>query len=121
MIVPSFQRLAQSKFRAGFRLKGKDLEYALAKDAAVLRRHAFDFIRKRLAPENPFKDGKQTPFRGHPVFVAQHATATCCRSCLKKWYCIPRNRALNETEIERIADVLISWIDRQCSASLKRI
>ncbi len=24
--------------------------------------------------------------KGHPVFVAQHATATCCRECIRKWH-----------------------------------
>jgi hypothetical protein len=32
--------------------------------------------------------------RGHPVFIAQHATATCCRGCLAKWHDIPAGRAL---------------------------
>ncbi|MCP9485713.1 MAG: DUF4186 domain-containing protein [Gaiellaceae bacterium MAG52_C11] len=39
-------------------------------------------IAQRVAPAAPRKDGKQTPYRGHPVFVAQHATATCCRTVL---------------------------------------
>lgn len=33
--------------------------------------------------------GRQTPYRGHPVFVAQHAAATCCRTCLERWHAIP--------------------------------
>lgn len=36
--------------------------------------HPRDFIAKRPAPAIPANDGKQTPFRGYPVFGAQHAT-----------------------------------------------
>lgn len=38
-----------------------------------IKNHAYDFIRKRLAP-----DGHQTPYKGYSVFIAEHATATCC-------------------------------------------
>ncbi|MGV9305492.1 DUF4186 family protein [Nonomuraea sp. NPDC003727] len=53
-----------------------------------------DLIARRLVPAEPYKDGEQTPCRGHPVFVAQHATATCCRTCLHRWHDIPRGREL---------------------------
>jgi predicted Fe-S protein YdhL (DUF1289 family) len=58
-------------------------------------------------------DGKQTPFRGHPVFVAQHATATCCRGCLAKWHGIPRGRPLEEGEKAHILAVLERWLKAQ--------
>ena len=51
--------------------------------------------------------------RGHPVFVAQHATATCCRGCLEKWHGIPKGRALTENEQRYVAGVLMRWIDRE--------
>jgi len=113
MVLPSLQRLASSKFRASFSLKGKDLVYAQVKGREVLRRHALDFIRARLAPAHPERDGKQTPYRGHPVFTAQHATAACCRSCLSKWYKIPQGRALTDFEMEKIADILMQWVEMQ--------
>ncbi|WP_251023391.1 DUF4186 family protein [Streptomyces sp. ISL-10] len=31
-----------------------------------------------------------------PVFVAQHATATCCRTCLERWHVVPAGRALDD-------------------------
>ena len=37
-----------------------------------IRQHAEDFISKREAPAYIANDGKQTPMRGHPVFIAQH-------------------------------------------------
>ena len=61
----------------------KERQYCLDKGPEVIDRHAADFIRQRLAPAAPINDGKQTPMRGHPVFIAQHATATCCRGCPK--------------------------------------
>ena len=78
------KRLELSKFRSSFHLKEKDKKYVLEKGLATIKSHAYDFIRKRLAPEVILNDGKQTPMRGHPVFISQHATATCCRGCLSK-------------------------------------
>ena len=108
-----WKRLSQSKFRSSFSLKANDRNYIAEKGIDTVRSHAQDFIRKRLAPAEPRNDGKQTPMRGHPVFVAQHATATCCRGCLEKWHHIPKGRELTETEQKYIVDVIIKWIERQ--------
>ena len=83
----------------------------------VIARHAEDFVRQRLAPAHPRNDGKQTPMGGHPAFVAQHATATCCRSCLAKWHGIPAGAPLSETHIRYVVDVVMRWIDEQEAAS----
>ena len=53
---------------------------------------------------------KQTPMKGHPVFIAQHATATCCRGCLKKWHRIEKERALNDDEVEFVVEMVLGWI-----------
>ena len=109
-----FQRLAQSKFRSSFSLKANDKAYVREKGLDTIRSHACDFIRKRLAPAEPANDGKQTPMRGHPVFAAQHATATCCRSCLEKWHRIPKGRELTEAEQAYLVDeVIMKWIKRE--------
>jgi hypothetical protein len=79
---------------------------------ATIRSHAADFIRTRLAPANPPNDGRQTPMRGHPVFKAQHATATCCRSCLEKWWKIPKGTEIPPERQSRIVDFLMIWIER---------
>lgn len=39
----------------------------------MIRQHAQDFIAKREAPAFIPNDGKQTPMKGHPVFIAQHS------------------------------------------------
>ncbi len=108
-----FMKLSKSKFRSRFKLNAKDLEYAKTKGLETIRSHAYDFIAKRLAPADPPNDGKQTPTKGHPVFVAQHATGTCCRGCLEKWHNIPKGIPLNDSEQEYVVDVIMEWVKKQ--------
>lgn len=108
-----FARLEHSAFRRGFGLAAREREYLDAKGMDTVLSHARDFIARRLAPPEPANDGKQTPFRGHPVFVAQHATATCCRGCLAKWHGIPAGRALNDAEQRHVAHAIERWLRRQ--------
>jgi len=106
-----FQRLAKSRFRSSFKLKGKELEYLRSKGLNVILDHGRDFVSERLAPANPSNDGKQTPMKNHPIFIAQHATATCCRKCLQKWHKIPaENHKLTASEKAYIMSVLERWI-----------
>ena len=63
-----------------------------------MRAHAAEIIAERLAPAEPRNEGRQTPYRNHPVFVAQHATATCCRSCLETWHGIAKGHRLDRGE-----------------------
>jgi len=79
----------------------------------VIQTHAEDFVRLRLAPSDIPNDGKQTPMRGHPVFVAQHACACCCRGCLEKWYKIPKGIELSNDVQQGIVKILMAWIDRE--------
>jgi hypothetical protein len=94
-------------------LRGRDRATAELRGPATVRKHASDLITKRLAPAEPRNDGKQTPYRGHPVFVAQHATATCCRSCLQRWHQIPKGRDLTDEEHGYVVDVICRWIGRE--------
>lgn len=112
-IDEALQKLQTSPFRARFRLSEKDRAYVRAKGLPVIRRHARDFVRDRLAPAVIPNDGKQTPMRGHPVFLAQHACACCCRGCLQKWYKVPPGIALDEEQQEAIVNLLMAWIIRQ--------
>lgn len=105
-----FARLAKSKFRSSFHLKAKDVAYIDRVGLDKIRSHGFDFVRERLAPAEPKNDGKQTPMRGHPIFIAQHACACCCRGCLENWHKIPRGRALSEDEIEYVVGILMEWV-----------
>ena len=106
-------KLQKSAFRAKFHLTEKDKQYVKDKGMNTVREHAADFVKQRLAPAVIPNDGKQTPMRGHPVFVAQHACACCCRGCLNKWYKVPIGTELNENQQERIVNLLMAWIDCQ--------
>lgn len=108
-----FARLAKSDFRSRFHLTKKDKEYIAEKGLPTIRRHAEDFIAKRLAPAVIPNDGKQTPMRGHPVFLAQHATGCCCRGCFYKWHHIPAGRELTKEEQQYAVAVLMAWIEKQ--------
>lgn len=109
----ALDRLQASKFRAGFHLSEKDKAYIREKGMDTIRSHAEDFIAQRLAPAQPKNDGKQTPMRGHPVFIAQHACACCCRGCLNKWYRVPKGIELSEINQKSIVDLLMAWIERE--------
>ncbi len=104
-------RLARSRFRSRFRLNERDAAYAASRGIPTLRTHAYEFVGARLAPAVPNNDGRQTPMRGHPVFVAQHATATCCRGCLRKWNGIPSGRPLGDDEIRYTVAVIMAWLE----------
>lgn len=108
-----FERLSRSDFRSHFYLTRKDKDYIKTKGFATIRKHAEDFIAKRLAPAYIPNDGKQTPMRGHPVFLAQHATGCCCRGCFYKWHHIPPGRALTKEEQHYAVCVLMTWIEKQ--------
>jgi hypothetical protein len=112
-ISQTLASLKRSKFRSKFKLTEKDRKYIRDKGIDTIRQHAIDFIKTRIASQYPNNDGKQTPMRGHPVFVAQHATATCCRGCIQKWHGIKKGRVLNDEETEFIVGLLMRWIESQ--------
>ena len=109
----ALKKLSKSKFRSSFHLKAKDIAYTDEKGMDTIKSHAEDFISEKLAPAYPKNDGKQTPMKNHPVFIAQHACACCCRSCLEKWYKVPQGKALTKTQQEKIVKLLMAWIEKE--------
>lgn len=109
------RRLAESKFRSRFRLKETERRIYAEKGPEEIKHHCREILSKRIAPAFPFRDGKQTPMKGHPCFVAQHATGMCCRKCLQKWHGIQPGRALTESELDVLTDLLMCWIRDQIS------
>lgn len=107
------QRLGRSKFRGSFYLRPAERQYCKDRGRATIERHAHDLLRSRVGDAWPRKDGKQTPYHAHPVFVAQHATATCCRGCIEKWHQIPKGRPLTEAELDYLVQLVMAWIDHQ--------
>ena len=112
-ILQTLASLKKSKFRSKFKLTGKDRQYIQDKGIDTIRQHALDFIKTRIAPQYPKKDGKQTPMKGHPVFIAQHSTAICCRGCIQKWHGIKKGRALSDQEIQFLVELIMGWIEGQ--------
>ena len=51
--------------------------------------------------------------KGHPSFIAQHATACCCRGCLRKWHDIPQGVELSKEQQRYIVNVIMEWIAKQ--------
>ena len=105
--------LARSRFRASFRVGAKERQYLKEKGLDIVIEHARQFVTQRLGGAHPTNDGRQTPFKGHPVFIAQHATATCCRKCLAKWHQIPPGKKLTEEQVDYIVGVIRQWIEKQ--------
>lgn len=113
MIDNILNKLEKSKFRSSFKLGKKYKTYVLDKGYDTIRRHAEDFIATRLAPANIPNDGHQTPMKNHPVFIAQHATATCCRHCFKKWHKVSPNIQLSAEQQKYAVDLIMAWIEKQ--------
>ncbi|GLQ70343.1 DUF4186 domain-containing protein [Gluconobacter albidus] len=107
-----FERLARSRFRSRFHLDDQARLYLENRGLDAVMDHGATFVAERLAPAHPQRDGKQTPMRGHPVFIAQHATGTCCRSCLSKWHGMEPGKPLTTEQQEQILRTLRSWIER---------
>ena len=115
-IAARLERIGRQPFRQKFHLRGPDRAHAETLGIDTLRRHAAELIDARLAPAAPRNDGKQTPYRGQPVFVAQHATATCCRTCLLRWHDVEKGRPLTPRERAYVVDVISTWIARELAA-----
>jgi len=105
------ENLTKSKFRSSFHLRKYMIEYINDKGLQAIEEHAYDFINKRIKPKDIKNDGHQTPMKGHPVFIAQHACGCCCRNCLEKWHHIDKNRELTEDEVRYLVKLIMKWID----------
>lgn len=105
-----FQRFERDAFRRKFKLQGRELAYLQTWGIDKVLRDARELISQRVAPADPKNDGRQTPWRNHPVFVAQHATATCCRGCVEKWHGIPKGARFSDEELDHVLLVIERWL-----------
>ena len=112
-IDQALKRLGKSSFRSSFHLSAQDIAYIDRRGWDVIRSHAEDFVRQRLSDAFPRRDGKQTPMKGHPVFVAMHACACCCRGCLQKWYKVRQGVPLTDAQQAQIVRLLMAWLRRE--------
>ena len=91
----------------------KALNHAKRKGRRALKEAARDRLRKHLAPAEPPRDGYQTPLEGNVIYYAQHATATCCRTCLEYWHDIPKGQKLTEREFAYCAELVDLFLDEK--------
>ena len=94
-----------------FALGEAEQEYVTSRGMDILRLHATDFVNKRLAPAAPKNDGRQTPTKGHPVFIAQHACGCNDRDSLEEFFGIEKGRELTTKEVDIVVDVILMWIE----------
>ena len=112
IIETKLDSLQRSKFRSSFYLRKKEKAYIDKNGMEKIKEHAYDFIKNMLAPAYPDNDGAQTPMKNHPVFIAQHATGTCCRGCLDKWHKIPKGVELTDNQVNYVVALIMEWIVR---------
>ena len=105
--------LSKSKFRSSFHLRKYMIEYINEKGLDTIKEHAYEFIKTKIGVANPKNDGKQTPMKNHPVFIAMHACGCCCRTCLYKWHHIEKGRELTNDEIEYFVNLIMQWIKNE--------
>lgn len=117
--MDKLDELSKSKFRSSFHLRKYMIDYINDKGLDKIKEHAYDFINTRLKPKDIPNDGKQTPMKGHPVFIAQHACACCCRGCLYKWHHIEMNKELSNEEVDYIVNLLMKWIIKEYNNNQK--
>jgi exodeoxyribonuclease V alpha subunit len=103
-----FAKLLKSKFRRKFHLNDADFQIIDKKGLDLLWEETKLILQDRVSvlKEN---DGMQTPFKGHPCFVGQHALGLCCRNCIEKWHGIPKELELEENHLDYFADLLLAW------------
>ena len=113
IINKKLDELNKSKFRNSFHLKKDLIDYINNKGLKEIDNHIKIFIKEKLHDKEPLNDGKQTPTKNHPVFIAMHACGCCCRSCLEKWHHIKKHKELTKEEENYIEAILLSWIIRE--------
>ena len=112
-IERALDRLAASSFRRKFKLRGRELAYLQTWGLDRVMEQGRKLIEERLAPAAPRNDGRQTPWGNHPIFVAQHATATCCRGCLEKVHEIMKGHELTPDEKSYVLQAIQRWLEEQ--------
>ena len=105
------KKLSESGRLEKFVLGEPEKEYVTSRGMDILRLHATDFVNKRLAPANPKNDGRQTPTKGHPVFIAQHATGCNDRDGVQEFFGIEKGVELTEEQVNKIVAVILRWIE----------
>ena len=94
-------------------LDERAVRHAQRKGRVQLKEAARHRLGKYLSPATPARDGRQTPFAGNAIYYAQHATATCCRTCLEYWHDIPKGQELTAEEEAYCAALVDCFLDER--------
>lgn len=89
------------------------MRHAQRKGRKALKESVRNRLGKYLAVAEPPRDGRQTPMVGNAIYYAQHATATCCRTCLEYWHDIPKARPLTPEELDYCAGLIDLYLDQK--------
>jgi len=108
----AMQRLSFNQSRQRYFLSLRFKQYVYDKGLEELRNEARFMVNKNIK-NKPENDGNQTPIN-HPICIAMHATATCCRKCLFKWHRIPGYLELSEKQVEYLVSLIMGWIRKNC-------
>jgi hypothetical protein len=84
--------------------------HARRKGRVFLRDAAANRLRSSVGLANPYRDGQQTPMEGNILYYAQHATASCCRTCIEYWHNIPKGRELTDEELAYFTELIMRYV-----------
>ncbi len=93
----------------------KAINYARRKGKKGMKEAVRKRIESSVGPEQPYRDGTQTKMQdcGNPIHYAQHATASCCRTCIEYWHGIPKGRELSGEEVEYLSQLVILYVNER--------
>ena len=106
-----FAALGRSRFRSRFVLEPGDWAYIQSRGMHCIAQHARQFVAQPC--RGPTCKRRPADADEHILFVAQHATATCCRGCLARWHGIQTGRAADRDGDRLRYDVICDRIRRQ--------
>lgn len=110
------EKVAESDYRAEIDLGPEDMDYVNSRGFDMMVRHAHDFVERRLGPARPRNEGKQTPLKGHPLFLAQHATGADSRAALSEYHGIAEGKKLSRQQMDYVTDVVLRWLEERLAA-----
>jgi len=93
-------------------ITGRIDEYARKQGTSGLKAAAVhQFRQSKMLRYMPALDWNQTPMLdGTIVHWARHATACCCRSCMKYWHDVPLSHELVPAEIDYFANLVMHYV-----------
>ncbi|RZJ48871.1 MAG: DUF4186 family protein [Chryseobacterium sp.] len=89
-------------------IKDSDKQKALKKGIDAIKNDTIKRLTKYIGIPNPFRDGI-TPYEGNIIHYGQHATGSCCRTCIEFWHGIPKGRSLTANEVSYLSNLISAY------------